>query len=219
MARTSTDPSKVNEHWYKTPWGIGLISAFATVIAAVIGLVGVQLERSTQSSTRVTQPVRTIAPTTVSVPTETTGIDATETTSATIVGGNSTSVLLWHRKLHMPNGSSLDIDRDRPQVKPGFEPLVDLTVGSWRDGKAGFSLEGGRAGRLPSWEPTFAACLDALDTNALENGFRMRAGEAFCVESSSEQGPHRAAVRVLAWDEESAEADLEVIVWADTSPR
>jgi hypothetical protein len=51
-----------NDPWFKTPWGVGLITASATVLAAVIGLVGVQLSRSDTSPPSTTHLATTASP-------------------------------------------------------------------------------------------------------------------------------------------------------------
>ena len=216
VAQTSGNRNGANEHWYKTAWGVGLISAIATVVAAVIGLVAVRLDQSAERSRESPYVERTITPTTVTIGSQTTDTNTTPATPETTVSASLNPAVLWHRKLHMPYQSGVDLDSNRPRVQSDPDRLVDITTASWGDGKAGFSLEdGGRAGRLTSSKPSFAGCLDALDTNALDDGgFTMRLGEVFCVETSLDQGPHQAAVRVLSWDDKNLEADIEVTVWA-----
>jgi hypothetical protein len=221
VTQSSGNQNGANEHWYMTSWGVGLIGALASIVAALIGLAAVRVDQSSKNSLESSYPERTMAPTTAPTGSQATDTNTTQAAPETTAGAPQTSAVLWHSKLHMPYQSGLDLDLDRPRVQSDPDRLVDITTASWADGKAGFSLEdGGRAGRLTSSKPSFAGCVDALDINALDGaGFTMRLGNVFCVETSEDQGLHRAAVRVLSWDEESLEADIEVIVWVDTSPR
>jgi hypothetical protein len=208
-----------HDHWYKTAWGISLIGAIASVIAAIIGLIGVQLGQNTGTTPNSARPKATAAPTTDTIGDGNMGTGTTQPPPQTTSSGGSASRVLWHRRIHMPYQYGLDLDSDRPLVKEATDRLVDLSTAAWNTGNAGFQLSDARAGSVTSTKPSLSACLEALDTNALDGGgFTIRVGQAFCVETSAEQGPHLAAIRVLSWDEQSNEMDIDVTVWADTSP-
>jgi hypothetical protein len=115
----------------------------------------------------------------------------------------------------MPYTYQLDIDASSPKViQVGQEG--DISTATFGDGNPGFNLSGqGSAGALVSTKASFAACRDSLDTNALNSSFSTRVGRTVCVESSANQGPHLAAIKVLAWSNESFEMDIDVLVWAD----
>ena len=109
MGRPSGRRTASDERWYRTSWGVGLISAIATVLAALIGLVGVQLSRGSAN----TPPISTsgASPTTVINPATTSGIASSSAALQLVARYNwTTDSIMWSLPKPLSPGDGRSIE-------------------------------------------------------------------------------------------------------------
>jgi hypothetical protein len=133
-----------NDKWYKSPWGIALIGAMATVLAAIIGILGVMLDRSSSPPpttaqaaplTPVDPPTTTLEPSSTAQVVETT--NSSETTEAAgIAVPLNLKWQIWNGLLatgrnKVPSGSHVLVQAEYP------EENYPESVGFWKNEKTG----------------------------------------------------------------------------------